>query len=279
MELTTLLFPIIQIYRFNRSVRDTQQALEAFRTKQLKPIDGSTASGSITTRSTDTKRSGRMYAMDTLNECLSTNYDGLQVYASCMEFNGENIIFLVKVLNFRTQWETAFRRCTDIPRVRMALYRTALSVFVSLIQTDTATYPINIESHIYSRLVTIFGKATELVASTKRASSIISTPSSQVTPWDEPPSPLLEVGPGSFQMNATPPLPRTGAISHGNDSNEHIIPLDEVFADVKDPLAGFSVPMAFDQRVFDDAFKSIKYMVWTETWQRYMQWKRNSATV
>lgn len=46
----------------------------------------------------------------------------------------------------------------------------------------------------------------------------------------------------------------------------------------RDPLEGVKVPGEFDERVFDAAFKSVRYMVWTETWQRYMSWKRSSGS-
>ena len=41
----------------------------------------------------------------------------------------------------------------------------------------------------------------------------------------------------------------------------------------EDPLEGLEVPADFDEVVFNPAFQSVRYMVWTETWQRYMSWK------
>ena len=282
MELTTLIFPIIQMHRHNRSIRETAQALEDFENRRLnlKATDGSTSSGSILTRSTDTKRSGRMYSMESLEECLNTNYDSLQVYSSFHELNGENIIFLVRVLSFRKQWDVAFLRCADTKRATMTLYRAALNIFVSLVHTNTANYPINIESPLYNALNAIFGEATELVAS-KRTSSMTSTPSA-VTPWDEPAADSTsahgEPGPESFHMVTMLSTPPTRG-STSNDSSEHIIAFNNPTNDSIDPLAGFHVPKDFDEKVFDNAYKSVKYMVWCETWQRYMQFKRSSASV
>ena len=282
MELTTLLFPIMQMRRHNRSVRETAQALEDFEIKRLtlKATGDSNSTGSILTRSTDTKRSGRMYPVESLEECLNTDYHGLQLYSSFNELNGENIIFLVKVLNFRKQWETAFHHCSDTKRATMALYRTALNIFVSLVHNTTANYPINIESPLYSALNTMFGAATELVAA-KRTSSITSTPSA-VTPWDEPASDSTsahgDAAPDTFHMVTLLSTPPTRG-SSPNDSSEHIITLANSATDATDPLAGFKVPQNFNQKVFDDAYKSVKYMVWCETWQRYMSFKRSSASV
>ena len=47
----------------------------------------------------------------------------------------------------------------------------------------------------------------------------------------------------------------------------------------KDPLEGVKVPGDFDETVFNPAFQSVRYMVWTETWQRYMSWKNKGGVV
>ena len=277
MELVTLIFPIVQIFKHKQAARVTQAILAEFDAKKLnsEPSSG----GSLATGSTGSKR-GKMFSMESLDECLTTNCDGLQVYASCMELNGENIIFLTKVLNFQRKWVVDGPKIRDFSRANMGMFRAALSIYVTLVHSDTASYPINIESPIYAKLESIFGAATKLVAS-RRNSETPLTPISSVTPWDDPTheplveSPMLHDSPGgTYPMRnmslSTPPARR----SIGNDSREHIIPLDD---DPQDTLAGFQIPAGFDDHVFDAAYKSIKYMVWSETWQRYMNWKRSSG--
>lgn len=278
MELVTLIFPIIQIVKHKQAAQETRAILAEFDVKKLRSEPSST--GSLATRSTGSKR-GKMFSMESLDECLATNCDGLQVYASCMELNGENIIFLTKVLGFQRKWAMDFSKIRNSSRACMGMFRAALSIYVTLVHSDTASYPINIESPIYAKLESIFGAATKLVAS-RRNSEAPSTPISSVTPWDEPQqSPLVEFPflepPGeTYPMRnmslSTPPARR----SIDNDSREHIISLED---DPQDSLAGFQIPVEFGEHVFDAAFKSIKYMVWSETWQRYMNWKRSSATV
>lgn len=277
MELTTIIFPFMQMRWHNQSTRETVQALIDFENKRLNQItsDGSAGSDSIITRSTDTRRGGRMYSMESLEECLNSNSDGLQVYASVQELNGENIIFLAKVLSFQKQWDLAFRRCTDIKRATLTMYRVGLNIFVTLIESRTAKYPINLESPIYNALSTVFGEATEMVAS-KRTNSMSSTPS-VVTPWDDPADDTtLILGKADSEaihmvtMLPTPSMQRSTSEegSERNNSPNGALP------EVHDPLANFMVPQTFHQKVFDDAYKSIKYMVWCETWQRYMETKR-----
>ena len=277
MEIVTLVFPIVQIFKQQHSARETQAILAEFDDKKLHSQPSST--GSLATHSTGSKR-GKMFSMESLDECLATNCDGLQVYASCMELNGENIIFLTKVLGFQRKWVMDFSKVRDSSRARMGMFRAALSIYVTLVHSETASYPINIESPIYARLESVFGAATKLVASRRNSESPL-TPISSVTPWDEPQqeplvdspmlgSPMLESPGETFPMRNMP-----ARRSIDNDSREHIIALDD---DPQDSLVGFQIPAEFNEHVFDAAFKSVKYMVYCETWQRYGHWKRSSAT-
>ncbi|KAL8712191.1 MAG: hypothetical protein Q9220_003625 [cf. Caloplaca sp. 1 TL-2023] len=306
MEIVTLAFPIYQIIKHKRAARTTNRVLAEFDQKKLdesNSLDSMTRS-SLAASSLKSKKSGKMYSMEALDACLAGNHDSLQIYASCMELNGENIIFLTKILSFRLLCQQAFHSTCNssaaFRRARNEMFRHALSIFVTLIHAQTASYPINIESPIYQRLDVIFGPATALVACCKtpsRTSSFSTTTSSSVTPWDDPQedsdvttpahspmrSPTQEFP--SFPMRTLSSKPR---LSHkysntdGNGSSEHIVTIeDKVDLDgitsnslsEPDPLEGVKVPAEFDENVFDAAFQSIRYMVWSETWQRFCAWK------
>ena len=282
MEIATLVFPIVQVIRHNRAVHETSQALADFENKRRRGVDMSTdGSGSITAWSMGSKRSGKMYSMESLDECLRTNHDGLKIYASCVELNGENILFLGRVLAFQEHWSKAFSRDPTCARTRMLLFQAALNIYVSLVDTATATYPINIESPVYNDLHAIFGRATELVASTRR-SSVQSSPISQVAPWED--EEVLDSSLASSKsdselihmhfMSSDCSAPKSGS----DDSAEHIMPSNGA-CHLLDPLHGFPIPTEFDGLVFDAAFRSIKYMVWTETWQRYVEWRRSKESI
>ena len=274
MELTTLIFPIVQMQKHDKAVRATKQALAEFDAKRKNPHETSTLnSDSIAARSTGSK--GKMYSSESLDDCLNGKYDGLQVYASCIELNGENIIFLVKVIKFKQLWLREFTKSSHFLHARTIMFRAALEIFVNLVHSETANYPINIESTIYSSLESFFGHATTLVACRRRGSTV-STPISQVTPWDEPTEPMEATEsnkPETFHLRAmlssTPPE-RT---STDNESSLRMIAAED------DPLKSYMVPSDFTSHVFDAAFKSVRYMVWTETWQRYMNWKVSSGIV
>lgn len=268
MQLTTIIFPVIQILKYKKSVRETQQALADFDMKRLN--SSSIASISLVTGSANSKR-GKMHSMESLDDCLEFNHSGLQFYASYQELNGENIRFLVKVLEFRTQWHKVLSRSKETSPAILTMFRLGLDIYLRLIDTGTALYPINIEHPIYSKLEAMFGTATALVATRRNEPvSTVSTPHSVVTPWDDP------QGDGDgFPMSA---MPSSRPESRANESSEHIMSLVDT-NDPSDPLANFIVPDAFDEHVFDAAFKSIKYMVWSETWQRYCSWKRHTDSL
>lgn len=293
MEIVTLGFPIYQILKYRNAVRATNLVLEEFDQKRQNNSDDATAtSDSLKTRST-AKGHGRMYSMESLNECLSSSPNGLQIYASCMELNGENIIFLTKVLSFGKSCQHSFyatcKSTHEFRRARSTMFRVALSIFLSLVHSGTAPYPINIESPIYNRLDAIFGPAAALVAVTKRSrsSSLSRISSSNVTPWDEPND--GEEASGSENEFRMRPMASDGLSTptsnvKPNESSEHIVSAGA--GDIEDvvrgaesiPMKDIKVPADFDENVFEAAFKSINYMVWTGTWQRYMVWKRTSGS-
>lgn len=299
MEIVTVAFPIYQILKHKRAAREMHLTLADFDKKRLgSSHDSMTPASSLATGgSLKQKNRGKMYSMEALDECLSGNYDSLQIYSSCMELNGENIIFLTKVIAFRLMCQQTFHNTcsssSDFRRARQDMFRRALSIFVTLVHSRTATYPINIESPIYNRLEGIFGPATALVATPLRRTSSLSTTSSSATPWDEIPDSktLSRIASPSEESPAFPMRSLSKPHSQydsdgGNDSSEHIVGISEhevlgrPGGNVEmepEPLEGVTVSAEFDENVFDAAYKSIRYMVWSETWQRFMVWRAKAG--
>ena len=300
MEIITLGFPIYQIYRCKQETRETTRALAEIDRNRLNPVEAPPIAASVRTRST-ISNSGRMYSIESLDEALASDYDGLQVYASCMEFNGENIIFLVKVLAFDRACRQVFRETdqstSEFRQARYAIFRLGLVIFISLIHSDTAPYPINIESSIYDRLNTIFGPALALIASPRlsRSSSTSTSAPVGLTIWGDRNGPNERKAAGvlgderSIKMHSMSIEGFPAISSHpmeGNQSRRHIVEASanedaEGTAEVSagDRLARVRVPAEFDDGVFEAAFKSIRYVVWTETWQRYQAWKNSPKNI
>ncbi|KAL8939399.1 MAG: hypothetical protein Q9216_003385 [Gyalolechia sp. 2 TL-2023] len=299
MEIVTVVFPIYQTVKHKRAARETNRILAVFDQKRLGGSSNNsvTLTSSMATSSLAAKPNGKMCTMDSLDECLASDDNGLQLYASCIELNGENIIFLKRAMAFKRLCSHALQSTTgpEFRRARMSMFRQALEIFITLVHAGTATYPINIESPIYSHLDAVFGPATALVAvcmkNSTRTPSI--SGSSNVTPWEEQhqqPSSSQATSPAdefpSFPMHALPKQFRKstnrGNNNNSSSSSEHIVPVlltttnDDTpqNTNLHDPLSDIKIPPSFDATVFDAAIKSIRYMVWSETWQRYCVWKQ-----
>lgn len=307
MQIVTLGFPIYQIVSHKRDAHDRIRALEEFDQKNLNPFKDDSAtegSASIKPRSGHSKRSGKMFSMASLDKCLEARgneLDSLLTYACGMELNGENIMFLMRVQDFTKQCQQTFdcvsQSSPDFHRARKAMFRLALNIYISLVHAKTAhPYPINIESAIYHRLDSIFGPATIVVATqeSNRTSSLSSE--SDVTPWDD------NAAPDYFNKGFTPagdeqtyhmqPMASPSSLGmknqsrHRSESSECIVkpalPCGETPGEdghsKDDPFHRVQVPADFDEKVFDAAYKSIRYMVWTGTWQNYQGLSRRSSS-
>ena len=264
IEIVTLCFPIYQVHKHKKAVRATTEALN----------DWEKTRGNLSAESSViTKRSGgRMYSMTSLEECLVKNHNALHVYCALKEFSGENIGFLVKVMEFRKKWVQLLANPNinfDKTRIRNYMYRQALTIYIAYVNTDTSSMPINIESPIYSQLTRLFGAATFLVASERP-----STPTSlgaSATPWEDALEELHPLGgQADISMHS---LKGQRSFDHG--SATHIVELEPP---ADDPLKDFAIPHEFNEACFDAAKKSIQYMVWSETWQRYNEWSRRHST-
>ena len=278
MQILTLGFPICEVYKYMLYRRKTDVALTYW--DPVKDHDAGERGASIT--STTTNSSHRMWAMSSLTKALNTNPAPLQVYASCVELNGENIIFLTKVAAFEAVSASQTSSAGTNPDLhdhlmqKQTLFRAALSIYISLVYVETAAYPINIESQIYATLEKLFGPAANLVAA--RSPTSPTTPPSNVTPWDEPvmptpsqnlfarASPALENETGGEAY----PMAEMG-ISRTSISGHSARPI--VHTELADPLSDYLIPDEFDGSCFDAAAKSIRFMVWTETWQRFCNWQ------
>lgn len=380
MEIVTVAFPIYQYLKHNRAARATNRILTVFdRKKQRKRLNKKSSSSNmnndfataITSKATSptslsltsTKRNqvGKMYSMESLDVYLAGDDNALQIYASCVELNGENIIFLKRALSFKTKASALFASVANsgikLRNARMEMFKQALEIFITLVHVRTATYPINIESPVYQRLESVFGAATGRVAVPPATpvsgvsgggsedggkSKGTMTPASMgisgsggggggskdVTPWDfidddgvsQPSSDAASSGGfvnnnngnNSFPMRALASKTKTKSKmqqvfpsslfasstnnDYVNDSSEHILPavpaVPNIFNGNKgytvttctggaaiagvgavgayDILDGIPISPNFNENVFDAAFSSIRYMVWSETWQRFM---------
>lgn len=202
--------------------------------------------GSIKSNTSD----GSILTMTALEYVLDRNPAPLQRFSALHDFSGENIAFLTSIGEWKKSVPSALRDITaardgnNKDLIRESFNR-ALHVYAEFISVRHAEFPVNISSQELKKLDTIFERPACILYGEEREAD-------PATPFDfaEPPSPAY------------------------SESSEKAI--TSVTA-VKDLVQYWGdVPEAFDANVFHEAEESIKYLVLTNTWPKFVRRSRTS---
>jgi hypothetical protein len=179
--------------------------------------------------------------MHALEFTIENSIEPLISWAASREFTAENTVFLREVRNFKRRWAT-LRTVSTAQRRQM--FTEASLIFFTLVNPFTAETPINIEYKIFRALQTTFASVEydpylPQVSGTAPQSPTAAT-ENVVCPWED----ILE-RPTSLDSNGTA-------------------------SSTASTIKNF-VPSEFTDEVFDAAFESIKYLVFTNTWPRYVE--------
>ncbi|KAF2274769.1 uncharacterized protein EI97DRAFT_99695 [Westerdykella ornata] len=180
-------------------------------------------------------------SMHALEFSIEHSIEPLISWAASREFTAENAIFLREVRNFKKKWGS-LQVVTTAQRRQM--YAEASLIFFTLVNPCTAETPINIDYKIFRTLQKTFeGIEYDPYMPQGSGTTPLSPPVKEnvVCPWEN----ILE-RPASLE-------------STGNSSSASSI--------------RNIVPSQFTEEVFDPAFESIKYLVFTNTWPRYVEAK------
>ena len=253
MQDVVLFFPLYEVYKATHQHPRTEPGFE----KNLRPSSDMDIESQIR---------GSRYSLEAFEHALRNMSSELLEYASTREFTGENIAFLNSVRDFKAAWTAAL--VSDGPlslEDRQKYFSIATDIFDRSVSLHTSQFPLNLESHIYSELDEIFGRDVP-------ATSSVIAPFADT--WSV--SALAEINKVSDAYSKSNKPARSavnakGEISTGilqNASSDHIL-----------PMGTKPVPDYFDTFVFDKAEQSVKYMVFTNTWVRYVNsWRRTSTS-
>jgi len=179
-------------------------------------------------------------SMQALEFNIEHGIDSLIEWTASREFTAENTIFLREVRNFKKKWST-LRTVTTAQRRQM--HNEASLIFFTLINPFTAETPINIEYKIFKKLQRQFeGIEYDPYMPRSRTPTDPVSPGARenvVCPWET----TLD-RPASFESSSS---------ASSTSSTKSIVPSE------------------FTDDIFDAAFESIKYLVFTNTWPRYVE--------
>ncbi|OAL56330.1 hypothetical protein IQ07DRAFT_4545 [Pyrenochaeta sp. DS3sAY3a] len=223
-----------------------QRAMSSSETESLtsnQSIVSTKSSTMITNKELKSKSS-----MQALEFSIEHSIEPLIAWAASKEFTAENTIFLREVRNFRKKW-SSLKVVTTAQRRQM--FNEASLIYFTLINPCTAETPINIEYKIFKNLQRIFSDVEfDPYMPRSQTPDSIKSPIARdnvVCPWEDTLS-----RPASIASNQT---------SSSTSSTRSIVPSE------------------FTEDVFEAAFESIKYLVFTNTWPRYVDAELSGKSV
>lgn len=205
-------------------------------------------------------RSREIYGMAALEKALVKNPGPLLHFAATKDFTAENITFLTQVRDWRSAWKTAPRKQGSVTQAaQFRLFQAASEIFSVTVDPHTAAFPINLDHRTREALNAVFKSRNHNPApnpdpvdpfnawSAKYLNRELSSNPRANKPkpivWE--PSDYVSV---SVEESKLPPHP--GVRPFGHD------------------LMVFDA--AFDESVFDAAEQSVKYLVLTNTWRKFV---------
>ena len=276
LEIFTIFLPVWEVLK-HQSLR--QETLESIARWEARNKSGQ-AGGSIETGSTysswgkprkskagsvDSSSNNSILTMDALEHTLDKNPEPLQQFSALKDFSGENIAFLRRVAEWKTKHYgyKGERKMSTIgekglppsPTVEVdnrASFEDALRIYIDFISSRGAEFQINLSSPDFKKLAGVFEHAARIVYGDER------TPD-PATPFETPEW-------------------RIGSDTGANDSQTAInaaSPRSEETAVMENVRYWGDIPDEFDEDIFDDAEMSIKYLVLTNTWPKYVKARRS----
>ncbi|PLB47643.1 hypothetical protein P170DRAFT_409866 [Aspergillus steynii IBT 23096] len=228
------------------------------------------AHGSV---STTTSNRDSILTMGALEYVLQRNPAPLQQFSALHDFSGENIAFLTSV----AEWKGSLPRPSPPASTKNATidflspvdssahdkdrelvrerFNRALHIYAKFISVAHAEFPVNISSQDLRQLDAIFARPAGIMYG-EEPSKV-----DPATPFGPPP------GFGSFEP---PPSPTA------TESSQKAFRCSVSIIGDRVQYWG-EVPEEFDGNVFDAAEKSIKYLVLTNTWPKFIKSRRASS--
>ncbi|KAK3392866.1 hypothetical protein B0H63DRAFT_2793 [Podospora didyma] len=222
-------------------------------------------------------------SMAALEHVLDKNPEPLREFSARRDFSGENIAFLTAVADWKSSLPGAFvRDGPDVAQpqiddnVLRQQFTKALRIYIDFISPRDAEFPINIAWHDLRKLEGVFERSARNMLGDTASESSGST-ASTVTPFAEvdwsASRPTQESRAGS-EMEIVTKVPAAVIAAHSTDT----LILTSTGTTKKFDLFQGDIAQSFDSTVFDAAKDSIKYLVLTNTWPKYIRERRSSET-
>ncbi|KAJ9631233.1 hypothetical protein H2204_008318 [Knufia peltigerae] len=292
MQASVIFVPFFQVFKNRKLESETREIIAQWEEKQKeggslatsnssKTATQSRASTRVSMKSTASTnpRQGEMYTMSALEKTLKLNPQPLLMFSALKDFSGENISFLIHIREWKAKWNTDKHKSTMLrkppqartpdPALVRQQFQQAVGIYASFVSLKYSDFPINISSTHQRELEAMFEQYAALVCA--EPASNAATPFENY--WSSTFSDDLESQAGKDQLSFV-----STAVS---DSEKHEPRPESIQARQLRELkmtnfgerlpANIGIPDTFDATVFDKAELSIKELVLTNTWAKFVK--------
>ncbi|KAL7920398.1 putative GprK-type G-protein coupled receptor protein [Trichoderma austrokoningii] len=230
------------------------KTIRSFRSKST-IIESIKTGWKSTNSSVKTSSVESILTLSALEYVLARNPEPLQQFSALRDFSGENIAFLTSVAEWKSSFPASVRnRNGDVseetrPELVRGRFNRALRIYTEYISATDAAFPINISSSELKKLALVFEEPARSMYGEKQAINPV-TPFS-CPEWNKPGSP-----------DSSSEAPRS--VSENESCSGDGV---QYWGDI---------PESFNHTIFDEASNSIKYLVLTNTWPKFVRAQRES---
>ncbi|KAI5456739.1 regulator of G protein signaling superfamily [Mariannaea sp. PMI_226] len=271
LEILTVFFPIWEVLRHQTLRQETLESIAQWEANKKggaggaarSVITGSTtmAGSGFTVFSKDSKLSAQesILTMSALEHVLERNPEPLQKFSALRDFSGENIAFLRAVAEWKSSLPASVRdpegiKDGSIRELVRERFNSALRIYTNFVSSRDAEFQINLSSADLKKLEDVFETSARILYGDKQ-----------------------EVDPATpFDMFAGPSIHPDNASSNGSEIGIMMQPKTDTEVIGDKALYWGEIPDSFDENIFNDSEASIKYLVLTNTWPKFVKDRRLS---
>lgn len=270
MEIFTIFLPCWEVLRHQTLQQETLDSIAQWESKKRAMGTGGRSLNSASTMmdslmtgwksmdgSIKSTSDESILSMGALEHVLERNPEPLLQFSALRDFSGENIAFLTSVAEWKASVSAATQKSKqhglnyDESQQARLRFTAALEIYTKYISARDADFPINISSQTLKRLESVFEASARRVYG-DRSEVDLATPFDGAACRKNSGSMQCESEKGFIESEAS-----TRSLGDGNDCPGR-------------------VPDGFDEKVFDEAEKSVKYLVLTNTWPKFVKERRSS---
>lgn len=273
MQTLSLVFPLLDYYKSRKSHSWTLEAISDWEKGRQFDLDSlhtseSSAPSNHTSYPAASTRRFQRHSFEDLEKALKSNSGPLQRFAMTKDFSGENIMFLTDVQRFKDTWTSRLAAVSSesvAPAARGELFGQALEIYANYVSPCLSDMPINIDYSTRVALDRVFGSAAQVLRGDVSHNLVapFDSPSLNAVPTAAEKKSFLDGLPASLLELSS----RSRSLARGDLSKQ---------MEQQQQQYSFDVPEVFAQSIFDKAEQQIKYMVFTNTWARYVCFPRVS---